>query len=62
MQMHLQLVHEKYDSSDWALGNVAPSTVPNLLAFGAQPLSHDVNLIALTAPYQFGATAAASAP
>jgi len=53
LQMHLLFIHEKYDSSDWALENVGPSTVANLLAFGVQPLNHDVNLIALTARYQF---------
>jgi hypothetical protein len=62
VQMHLLFIHEKYDSSDWALENVGPATVPNLLAFGLQPLNHDVNLVGLTARYEFGAARAASPP
>jgi len=53
LQVHLLFIHEKYDSHDWGIENVGPSTVPNLLAFGVQPLNHDVNLVALTARYQF---------
>jgi len=62
VQMHLLFIHEKYDSSDWALENVGPSTVPNLLAFGVQPLNHDVNLVGLTARYQFDLQPGAPAP
>lgn len=53
VQVHLLFIHEKFDSSDWAIQNVGPATVPNLLAFGVQPLNHDVNLVGLTARYQF---------
>ncbi len=62
VQMHVLFIHEKYDSRDWALENVGPSTIPNLLAFGVQPLNHDVNLVALTARYQFNRRPAAPAP
>ena len=60
-QLHLRFIHEKYDSSDWALDGVGPSTIPNLLALGLQPWAHDVNLFALTVRYEFGA-AKPSAP
>jgi MtrB/PioB family decaheme-associated outer membrane protein len=61
-QLHLRFIHEKYDSSDWALGDVGPGTVPNLLALGVLPWAHDVNLVALTFRYQFGAAASAPPP
>ncbi len=53
-QVHLRFIHEKYDSSDWALDGVGPATIPNLLAFGVQPWADSVNLVALTFRYQFG--------
>ena len=62
LQMHLLFIHEKYDSHDWAIENVGPSTIPNVLAFGVQPLSHTVNLVGLTVRYELGAAAAAAKP
>ena len=61
-QLHLRFIHEKYDSSDWALDGVGPATVPNLLALGVQPWAHDVNLVALTFRYQFGVVGNPPAP
>jgi len=61
-QVHLRFIHEKYDSSDWALDNVGPSTIPNLLALGVQPWAHNVNLVALTVRYEFGAAGKPSTP
>ena len=54
LQMHLLFIHDKYSSNDWALDNVAPGTIPGLLAFGLQPLSNNVNLVGLTVRYEFG--------
>jgi len=54
LQLHLRYEHETYNSNDWALDGVGPSTVPNLLALGIQPYRDNVNLIGLTARYQFG--------
>jgi hypothetical protein len=54
MQIHFRYVRETYSSNDWALDGVAPSSVPNILALGVQPLSDNVNLFALTVRYQFG--------
>ena len=61
-QLHLLLLHEEYNSNDWALNNVGPSTIPDLLAFGLQPLSDNVNLVGLTFRYQFGAGSKPSTP
>jgi MtrB/PioB family decaheme-associated outer membrane protein len=54
LQLHMRYEHESYNSNDWALDGVGPSTVPNLLALGIQPYRDNVNLIGLTARYQFG--------
>jgi len=53
LKVHLRYQHERYDTSDWALGGVGPETVPTLLALGAQPYRYTVNLISLTAQYWF---------
>jgi MtrB/PioB family decaheme-associated outer membrane protein len=54
LQVHFRYTREQYNSNDWALNEVAPSTVPNLLALGIQPYRDNVNLIGLTVRYQFG--------
>jgi MtrB/PioB family decaheme-associated outer membrane protein len=54
LQIHFRYTRETYDSSDWALNGVGPSTVPNLLALGVQPYRDNVNLFGLTVRYQFG--------
>lgn len=61
-QLHLRFIHEKYDSSDWALGDVGPATIPGLLALGVLPWAHDVNLVALTFRYEFGTAGRAPPP
>lgn len=60
LQLHLRYEHETYHSNDWALDGVGPSTVPNLLALGIQPYRDNVNLIGLTARYQFGLAGASA--
>ena len=54
LRVRLRYGHEKYDTRDWALDNVGPATVPNLLALGVQPYRHAVNVVGLTMQYQFG--------
>jgi MtrB/PioB family decaheme-associated outer membrane protein len=54
MQIHFHYTRETYNSSDWALNGVGPSTLPNLLAMGIQPYRDNVNLFAITMRYQFG--------
>ena len=59
-QVHFRYTRETYNSSDWALNGVGPSTLPNLLAMGIRPYQDNVNLFALTVRYQFGRDAAAA--
>ncbi|MEP6548932.1 MAG: MtrB/PioB family decaheme-associated outer membrane protein [Gammaproteobacteria bacterium] len=53
-QIHFRYTREQYNSNDWALNGVAPSTVPTLLALGVQPYRDNVNVFGVTARYQFG--------
>lgn len=52
--LHCRLVYESYDEDNWALDGVYPTTVPNLLAMGAEADSHDVGLVAFSFTYRFG--------
>jgi MtrB/PioB family decaheme-associated outer membrane protein len=54
LQIHFRYTREQYNSSDWSLNGVGPSTVPNFLSFGVQPYRDSVNLFGLTVRYQFG--------
>jgi hypothetical protein len=53
-QILLRCTHEQYDSRDWSIDGVGPSTVPNLLAFGVQPYRDNVDAVSLTVRYEFG--------
>lgn len=53
-QVHFRYAREQYNSSDWSINEVGPSTVPNLLALGIQPYRDSVNALSLTVRYQFG--------
>jgi hypothetical protein len=45
--------HERYSSQNWMLDGVTPSTISNVLALGEQPPSYSVNVIMLSAGYNF---------
>jgi hypothetical protein len=57
LQKDLSLVgswwYEHYDSKDWHLDGVYPSTVSNLLAFGDQPPRYNVNVLQVGVRYRF---------
>jgi MtrB/PioB family decaheme-associated outer membrane protein len=46
---------EQYDSRDWALQGIGPATLPTVLALGADPYEYDVNYLAASLRYYFGA-------
>ena len=54
LQIHFRYTREQYNSNDWALDAVTPSTVPNLLALGVQPYRDSINQLGLTVRYEFG--------
>ena len=45
--------HERYSSQNWMLDGVTPSTISNVLVLGEQPPSYSVNVIMLSARYNF---------
>jgi len=45
--------YETYDTENWALNGVTPSTISNVLTFGEQPPSYHVNVISLSVRYKF---------
>jgi MtrB/PioB family decaheme-associated outer membrane protein len=53
-EVHFRYTHEHYNSNDWALNGVGPTTIPNLLALGVQPYRDSVNVLGLTVRYAFG--------
>jgi MtrB/PioB family decaheme-associated outer membrane protein len=57
LQKNLSVVgswwYERYDSQDWHLDGVLPSTISNLLAFGDQPPRYKVNVLQLGLRYRF---------
>lgn len=55
LRVKLAYVFEDYDSSDWQLDGVQPTTVPNLLSMGADAYTYRVNGIGLSFQYRFGA-------
>jgi len=45
--------YERYDTQDWHLDGIAPATVSNLLAFGAQPPHYSLNVLRVALRYRF---------
>jgi MtrB/PioB family decaheme-associated outer membrane protein len=45
---------EDYDSSDWQIAGVGPSTLPNLLSMSPDPYKYSVNVIGVSFSYRFG--------
>jgi MtrB/PioB family decaheme-associated outer membrane protein len=58
LKVRVRYLYENYASADWALDNVGPTTVANLLALGAPAPGYNVNLVGLSFTYRFGADAA----
>ena len=54
LQGALELRHQRFDAEDWALQDVGPATLPNVLALGARPYDYDVLLIGLAVQYSLG--------
>jgi MtrB/PioB family decaheme-associated outer membrane protein len=45
--------YERYDSRDWMLDGVTPSTIPNVLSLGLQPPQYHVNVVRMSVRYKF---------
>lgn len=44
---------QRYRSNDWALDNVGPATIPNILTLGIQSPDYTINIVAVSAQYVF---------
>lgn len=44
---------QRYRSNDWALDNVSPATVPNILTLGIQSPNYTINIVAVSVQYVF---------
>lgn len=53
MSLHGSYGYERYDSEDWRLDGVLPTTVSGLLAFGEQAPHYRVNLLRVALRYRF---------
>ena len=53
LSLHFTYWYENYRSEDWTLDGVTPTTMSNVLAFGQGSPSYHVNVITLSARYQF---------
>ncbi|HTQ75550.1 MAG TPA: MtrB/PioB family decaheme-associated outer membrane protein [Burkholderiales bacterium] len=53
LSVYAAVWHERYESQNWAVDGVGPSTIPNVLAFGETSPQYKVNVASLTARYRF---------
>ena len=53
LTLRLSYWYEKYQSEDWALDGVTPSTVGNVLALGQASPDYRINVVMLSSRYQF---------
>jgi MtrB/PioB family decaheme-associated outer membrane protein len=58
LKVRLRYAYQNFVTDDWALDNVGPASVPNLLALGVPAPAHNVDLLALSFSYRFGSAAA----
>jgi MtrB/PioB family decaheme-associated outer membrane protein len=49
----VQLEHEEYDSSDWALDGLGADGIASILSFGAESSDYSVSVLRLQASYRF---------
>ncbi len=54
LSLRLRYERANFGSNDWALQNVYPATVPQLLALGVQPYRYGVDLIGVSFLYRLG--------
>ncbi len=53
LTMRLTYWYEGYRSDDWALDDVRPATIDNVLAFGQLSPNYDINVVSLSGRYEF---------
>ncbi|HUO81095.1 MAG TPA: MtrB/PioB family decaheme-associated outer membrane protein [Steroidobacteraceae bacterium] len=58
LKIRLRYVYQNFVTDDWALDNVGPATIANLVSLAAPAAAYNVNLFALSFTYRFGSAAA----
>jgi len=53
MTLHAAYWYEHYSSTDWALDNVDPDTIPNIISFGENSPNYNVNVVMVSVGYLF---------
>jgi MtrB/PioB family decaheme-associated outer membrane protein len=53
LSVKLAYWYQNYNSSDWALNNVAPNTISQVLSLGQQPYKYSDNVVGLSVLYHF---------
>lgn len=53
ISLHAAYWYENYNTDDWTIDGVSPDTIPNVLGFGGQSPSYDVNVFTLAVRYKF---------
>lgn len=53
LSLRLTYWYEDYQSDDWAFDGVMPSTISNVLAFGQDTPAYSINVVTLSARYEF---------
>jgi len=53
MKLHAAYWYEHYSSTDWALDNVDPGTIPNVISFGENAPNYNVNVVMVSLSYLF---------
>lgn len=52
-RLKVNIEHENYDSTDWALDGIEPDGIPSILGFGADSPDYSVTVIRAQASYRF---------
>jgi MtrB/PioB family decaheme-associated outer membrane protein len=53
LSLRLAYWYENYQSEDWTVDGVTPSTIPNVLSLGQGSPSYHINVVTLSGRYQF---------
>lgn len=53
MTLHTAYWYEHYNAKDWAVDNVAPDTIPNVISYGEEAPHYGVHAVMVSARYRF---------
>ena len=53
LSLRLSYWYENYQSEDWSVDGVTPSTIPNVMSLGQGSPSYNISVVSLSGRYQF---------